>query len=1293
MAIVTVSTSNTFNEWRVVTNQLVTEVNKTESGTAALSVDTLTANTVTANGDIAVNGGDLTTTSATFNVANSTATTVNVGGAATTLNLGAATGTTTIRNDASVSGNTSITGTLGVTGNVTLSGELRGPSTFTIDPAVVGDDTGTVVIKGNLQVDGTTTTINSTTLTVDDLNIVLASGAANAAAANGAGITIDGASATITYLSSGDKFSINKALDLQTSLNVPKNAWVTAGGSNWLLMGASGTVYVQSDGAGTNIQLNPNGTNVLTAATGEVVINDASGDVDFRVESDTDTHAFFVDAGNNKVIFGMSGAPLNNGALSPAFNVAIKEGIAFGNDAYTYGYIGQNGTAGDLIIRANGYPANIGSTRKIELAVGTTGGSLRSQAIFDSTTATFNEGGEDIDFRVESDTNPHAFFVDAGNSRIGVNNSSPVAVFDVTSPSEGSPVLGTSRTRVYEFSGTILENNNYQIFKVTIGDIRINALLRIRLMATNTAGIGRPNASTMEVSVGKIDGNAYFYVKNQDSGDISLSLPVASGNDVIFGAFTNNNGTAQNLGYTCVVELVSNDALGSFTFTDIAAGTAHTGDSSFRTYRKYIADTSILEATTSNVVFNEGSADVDFRIESDTNTHAFFVDAGNSRVGINNSSPGNTLTMSVPIASTLGSGSDGIIISNISGTGYNTQLVRLGASYNYSGATGAPTVGAAMLYNYGGRFFFVGDGASASDFVFTTYGSNRLQIGSDTYALVVNEDGADYDFRVESDANANRLFVDAGADVVFMGTTTNTNSSKLVVDGTISETVSSAQYLVASLADIGTEPNKIPLNAYLGGMAYQSNEAVSINGLGTTRGYLYLGNTQSVSAGVFGSINGMNGGNSATIIQMVSDGSETSGYFKFFTTNSSGVTAERLQINSAEVIVNDTSNDLDFRVESDGSTHMLFVDAGNNRINIGGSSTTETTLMVHGGTGSGYAETFRVRAGGDANDTGVACFFGQAAEGNSRGLYLTAGRGSSDRTLVSFQLNGSGGVVPGTSMGSSRWEMMRFHNSGGGTADLITVFNEDGYDVDFRVEGDTKTHLIFADAAGDWVGINASTNYASSQLFVNGNITVDYNHTIAMRYNSSGNTNNYYKGMTGTDLSTSSARGLHIFNYDADADPGINFWSGRPGAGSPELLATITNAGFYLKKAVVEKTTISASAPSSTTNFDIITQAIQYYTSNATGNFTFNIRGNSGTSLNNMLSTGESVTIALLVTCGATAYYPNVIQVDGSTVTPKWQGGTAPTAGNASSIDIYSFTVIKTGNATFTVIASQTKFA
>lgn len=124
-----------------------------------------------------------------------------------------------------------------------------------------------------------------------------------------------------------------------------------------------------------------------------------------------------------------------------------------------------------------------------------------------------------------------------------------------------------------------------------------------------------------------------------------------------------------------------------------------------------------------------------------------------------------------------------------------------------------------------------------------------------------------------------------------------------------------------------------------------------------------------------------------------------------------------------------------------------------------------------------------------------------------------------------------------------------------------------------------------------------------------------------------------------------------------------------------------------------ESVTVTAIAMATSLNFDAITQSILYYTSNATANATINFRGNSGTSLNTMMSTGQSLSVVFMNTNGATAYYLNAFTIDGTSVTPKWQGGTAPTSGNASSIDAYVFTIIKTASATYTVLASQTKFA
>ena len=160
---------------------------------------------------------------------------------------------------------------------------------------------------------------------------------------------------------------------------------------------------------------------------------------------------------------------------------------------------------------------------------------------------------------------------------------------------------------------------------------------------------------------------------------------------------------------------------------------------------------------------------------------------------------------------------------------------------------------------------------------------------------------------------------------------------------------------------------------------------------------------------------------------------------------------------------------------------------------------------------------------------------------------------------------------------------------------------------------------------------------------------------------------------------------------------------------APNIASTTANADILLSPTGVagrvtfngggkiqqtaEKITISATAATGTINFDVTTQAILYFTTDASGNYTLNIRGDASNSLNSIMDTGESLTVVHMVTNGSSAYYNNAVQVDGASVTPEWQGGSAPTGGNASSVDIYSYTVVKTGDAAFTVFASQTQFA
>jgi len=144
--------------------------------------------------------------------------------------------------------------------------------------------------------------------------------------------------------------------------------------------------------------------------------------------------------------------------------------------------------------------------------------------------------------------------------------------------------------------------------------------------------------------------------------------------------------------------------------------------------------------------------------------------------------------------------------------------------------------------------------------------------------------------------------------------------------------------------------------------------------------------------------------------------------------------------------------------------------------------------------------------------------------------------------------------------------------------------------------------------------------------------------------------------------------------------------------GTKTFTGTSSATAIVLNDAA-EVATVSATAATGTINYDITTQSVLYYTSNASANWTVNFRASSGTSLNTLMSTGQSMTVAFLVTQGSTAYYNSAVQVDGTTsgVTTRWLGG-APTAGNASGIDSYRYILIKTGSATFTVLASNTQF-
>lgn len=157
---------------------------------------------------------------------------------------------------------------------------------------------------------------------------------------------------------------------------------------------------------------------------------------------------------------------------------------------------------------------------------------------------------------------------------------------------------------------------------------------------------------------------------------------------------------------------------------------------------------------------------------------------------------------------------------------------------------------------------------------------------------------------------------------------------------------------------------------------------------------------------------------------------------------------------------------------------------------------------------------------------------------------------------------------------------------------------------------------------------------------------------------------------------------------------GVTAGTGLSGGGtSGTVTLSIASAQSDLViKGFEEDVNVVASAATGTINFDVATASVWYYTSNATANHTLNFRYDSSNTLNSKLAVGDAITLVWLNTNGATAYYPNVIQIDGSAVTPKVPA--AISAGNASAIDAYVFTIIKTAaTPTYTVLETQTKFA
>jgi len=231
-------------------------------------------------------------------------------------------------------------------------------------------------------------------------------------------------------------------------------------------------------------------------------------------------------------------------------------------------------------------------------------------------------------------------------------------------------------------------------------------------------------------------------------------------------------------------------------------------------------------------------------------------------------------------------------------------------------------------------------------------------------------------------------------------------------------------------------------------------------------------------------------------------------------------------------------------------------------------------------------------------------------------------------------------------------------------------------------DGTNVVDTAFTDLSSDFspqLSADLDTN-AQNIIIDNTKAILDENSNEQIKFVTAGSAVNEFSI---GNAATGAAPAISVTGGDANIDLNI----------TPKGYGRATFNGQGKIQSVAEKVTTAATAATGTIAYDVLTQAVLNFTSDAAANWTLNVRGDGSTSLDSIMDTGESITIAHIVKNGSTPYYNSAFQIDGSSVTPEWQGGSAPSAGNASSLDTYTYTIIKTGSATFTVLAAQTQFA
>lgn len=534
---------------------------------------------------------------------------------------------------------------------------------------------------------------------------------------------------------------------------------------------ADGTISV-SEVSGAAPLASPSFTGATSIASGSLSVTGTTG-----IALGDATPATF-GSGVPTVVFQGTAANGRGGAIN------FREYAASGDGAITsqiYSTDGADGYGFVLNAEQGSIKLNAGGLTATKLEVTTSG-------------VVINETGADNDFRVESDNNSNMLLVDAGNDRVQVNSVNPQSTTLLSVRGNGNNIEWGHNNTTSGYYGVLGANNNngnpFIAFSANANsgtsntydtDGFIGTILRgttggelsieqtLLANADNQVSVQRLGIAATEIVVNEASTDTDFRVESDNmaaalfvegsSGLVGIgnNSPVANGNQSTYG-ITIGNGDASGR-----VHINANGGGAMFSGTD----TANSASAGFKIghlngtnrIEMEIGTTRIVDMFATGVTFNNGGVDQDFRVESDTNTHMLFVDAGANKVGIGTSTPGGELTVS------------GTSRFEKGGTG--TALVATGNGSN-------------MHLNTDGSAYFIFQNTAASDlytvFKGSTYEAFRFGAGNATF----NEEGRNYDFRVESDGNAHMFMIDAGMNKAAFGTSPQTALGGLLHTGSLS---------------------------------------------------------------------------------------------------------------------------------------------------------------------------------------------------------------------------------------------------------------------------------------------------------------------------------------------------------------------------------------------------------------------------------------------------------------------------------------------------------------------------